>query len=133
MSERYDAGYTLVEMMIVVALLGILGAVAIPAYRGYVNSGKEAEAKAGLSNIALLEEQSFAQNRTYAAGATAAALDAAIGFKADADTNYTWSVVAGASGIATSFTATADGSAKGLPVFTIDEANAKTRDGAVGW
>jgi len=122
-----------VELMIVVAILGILAAVAIPAYNGYVATGKEAEAKAGLSNIALLEEQSFAQNRTYAVGATAAALNAAIGFTAEADTNYTWAVVAGASGIATSFTATADGSANGLPVFTINETNAKTRDGVVGW
>jgi type IV pilus assembly protein PilE len=130
---RTEAGYTLVEMMIVVAILGILGAVAIPAYQGYVATGKEAEGKAGLSNIALLEEQAFAQNRTYAAGANAAALTAAIGFTAEANTNYTWSVAAGASGIGTSFTATADGSANGLPIFTIDEANNKTRDGAAGW
>ncbi len=131
--RREDAGYTLVEMMIVVAILGIISAVAIPAYNGYVKTGKEAEAKAGLSNIALLEEQAFAQNRTYAVGANAAALNAAIGFTAEADTNYSWSVVAGGSGIATSFTATADGSAKGLPKFTINEANAKTKDGAAGW
>jgi len=128
-----ESGYTLVELMIVVAILGILAAVAIPAYNGYVATGKEAEGKAGLSNVALLEEQAFAQNRTYAVGASAAALNAAIGFTAEADTNYTWSVVAGASGIATSFTATADGSANGLPVFTINEANAKTRDGVAGW
>jgi len=133
MNERCaESGYTLVEMMIVVALLGILGAVAIPAYRGYVNTGKEAEAKAGLSNIALLEEQAFAQNRTYAAGADKDALKAAIGFTAETN-NYKWSVAAGASGIATSFIATADGSANGLPKFTIDEANNKTRDGAAGW
>jgi len=125
--RRAEAGYTLVEMMIVVALLGIISAVAIPAYRGYVATGKEAEGKAGLSNIALLEEQYFAENRTYAAGG-AAALQGSIGFTPEADTNYTWSVTAGASGIATSFTATADGSAKGLPKFTIDEANNKT-----GW
>jgi len=132
--RRAEGGYTLVEMMIVVAILGILGAVAIPAYRGYISAGKEAEAKAGLSNIALLEEQFFAQNRTYVTGANATALNAAIGFTAEPDTSYTWSVVAGASGnIATSFKATADGSAKGLPVFTIDEANNKTRDGVVGW
>lgn len=132
-ASHVERGYTLIEMMIVVALLGIISAVAIPAYQGYVATGKEAEAKAGLSNIALLEEQSFAQNRTYAAGANAAALNAAIGFTAEADTQYTWSVAAGGSGITTSFVATADGSANGLPVFTLNEANNKTKDGAAGW
>lgn len=131
--RRADAGYTLVEMMIVVALLGILAAVAIPTYRGYVNSGKEAEAKAGLSTIALLEEQYFAENRTYVVGADAAALTAAIGFRPEVDTNFTWTVAAGGAGIGSSFLATADGSGKGLPVFTIDEANGKTKDGAAGW
>jgi len=122
-----EEGYTLVEMMIVVAILGIISAVAIPAYRGYVATGKEAEGKAGLSNIALLEEQYFAANRTYATTL------ATIGYTPENPTNYTWKVVAGGSGIATSFTATADGSAKGLPKFTIDEANNKTKDGAAGW
>jgi len=118
-----DSGYTLVEMMIVDAILGILAAVAIPAYNGYVATGKEAEAKSGLSNIALLEEQFFAQNRTYSNAV------AAIGFVPDTDTSYAWSIVAAA----TTFTATADGSANGLPIFTVDETNAKTRDGAAGW
>ncbi|RMF83775.1 MAG: prepilin-type N-terminal cleavage/methylation domain-containing protein [Nitrospirae bacterium] len=131
---RHDSGYTLVEMMIVVALLGILGAVAIPAYRGYVQTGKEAEAKAGLSNLALLEEQYFAENRTYVAGANAGALKMALGFNPDKDTKYTWSVAAGSTGdISTSFVATADGSANGLPVFTIDDQNNKTRNGVTGW
>ena len=126
-------GYTLIEMMITVAIIGILAAVAIPVYNGYTRTGKMAEAKAGLSTIALLEEQSFAENRTYANGANAAALTAAIGFQPEADTNFAWSVAAGAGGISTSFVATADGSANGLPIFTIDEANNKTKDGNPGW
>jgi len=125
---RAEGGYTLVEMMIVVALLGILGAVAIPAYQGYVKTGKEAEGKAGLSNIALLEEQYFAENRTYDT------VLATIGYTPENPTHFNWTIAAGASGIATSFTATATGKAgTGLPTFTINEANAKTRDGAAGW
>lgn len=127
-TTHLQQGYTLVEMMITVAIIGILAAVAIPAYNGYITVGKEAEGKAGLSTVALLEEQYFAENRTYVAGANAAALTAAIGFQPDTDTHFTWSVAPGGAGIATSFVATADGSANGLPTFTIDEANNKT-----GW
>ncbi len=130
---KTDRGYTLIEMMITVAIIGILAAVAIPLYNGYTRTGKEAEAKAGLSTVALLEEQYFAENRTYVAGADAAALTAAVAFQPDADTHFTWSVAAGGGGIATSFVATADGSANGLPVFTIDETNNKTKDGNPGW
>jgi len=126
--SRTQQGYTLIEMMITVAIIGILAAVAIPAYNGYIRVGKAAEAKAGLSTIALLEEQYFAENRTYITGASAADLTAAIGFQPDTDTHFTWSVAPGGAGIATSFVATADGSANGLPTFTIDEANNKT-----GW
>jgi len=130
---KADRGYTLIEMMITVAIIGILAAVAIPVYNGYTRTGKEAEAKAGLSTVALLEEQYFAENRAYVAGADAAALKATIDFQPEASTHFTWSVVAGGAGIATSFVATADGSANGLPIFTIDEANNKTKDGAAGW
>jgi prepilin-type N-terminal cleavage/methylation domain-containing protein len=136
MSRRSDdqvQGYTLIEMMITVAIIGILAAVAIPAYNGYVQTGKQAEAKAGLSTIALLEEQYFAENRTYIVGGDAAALTAAIDFHPEADTNFAWSVAAGADGIGTSFVAVADGSAKGLPKFRINEMNVKEKDAGGGW
>jgi len=127
---KADMGYTLIELMITVAIIGILAAVAIPAYNGYVSVGKEAEAKAGLSTIALLEEQYFAENRTYIEGAGALG---AIGFQPEADTHFTWSVAAGGAGIATSFVATADGSAEGLPKFRINELNVKEKDTGGGW
>lgn len=129
---KADRGYTLIEMMITVAIIGILAAVAIPVYNGYTRTGKEAEAKAGLSTVALLEEQYFAENRAYVAGANAAALKAAIDFQPEGN-NFDWSVDPGGGGIGTSFVATADGSANGLPIFTIDEANNKTKDGNPGW
>ena len=126
-------GFTLVELMIVIAILGILTAVAIPMYRGYVSNAKRSEGKANLETIRLLQEQYFADERTYIAGADTAALIAALpGFEPGnvADLNYTYKVEPNpgtTNDIATSFVATATPTA-GAPagVLTIAENNVKT-------
>lgn len=58
-------GFTLIELLIALAIIGILTAVAVPAYSDYVIKGKIAEATAGLSQMRLLAEQYFADNRTF--------------------------------------------------------------------
>ena len=58
-------GFTLIELMIVVAIVAILAAVAVPAYSDYVLRGKLTEATSGLSELRLRAEKHFADNRTY--------------------------------------------------------------------
>ena len=58
-------GFTLVELMIVVAILGILVAIAVPAYIGYVSNSKKAEAKTNLQSLRLLIEQYYSENAKY--------------------------------------------------------------------
>jgi type IV pilus assembly protein PilE len=66
------SGFTLIEIMIVVAIIGILAAVAIPQYNNYIIRSKQASAKAVLLDIAQREAQYLVDNRSayLAIGAT---------------------------------------------------------------
>jgi prepilin-type N-terminal cleavage/methylation domain-containing protein len=58
-------GFTLIELMITVAIIGILAAVAIPVYRSYIISSKAGEAVSVLEGIREKEEAYFAMYRRY--------------------------------------------------------------------
>ena len=61
-------GFTLIEVMIVVAIVGILAAIAMPAYTDYVKRGKAAEATSTLADLRVKMEQYYQDNRTYVGG-----------------------------------------------------------------
>lgn len=112
-----NKGFTLIEVMIVVAIVGILASIALPAYNRYVQRGKIQEATTTLADLRVKLEQYFQDNRTYAT------------FDCDpptAGTKYFTYVCALA---LNTYTITATGQAgedMGGFVYTIDESNSKT-------
>ena len=63
--KKLTKGFTLVELLVVVALIGILSAIGIPAYNGYINSAKTNSAQNSLRLIYLAEVEQFSDNSQY--------------------------------------------------------------------
>lgn len=66
--RRVQRGFTLIELMIVVVIVGILAAIAYPSYTSYVLRGYRSEGVAMLNDAVARMERYYAQNNTYAAG-----------------------------------------------------------------
>lgn len=111
-------GFTLIELMIVVAIIGILAAIAIPNFSKYACRSKQAEAKANLGNLRSMQEAYRAEYDTY--GSTTGN----IGFSVTGNTNYTYSIT---SATGTTFQASASGTVAGAAdAWTIDESGTLT-------
>ena len=65
-TPRRFLGFTLIELMIVVAVIAILAAIAFPAYQNYTRNAQRADGMTALMGIALAQERHRANNVTYA-------------------------------------------------------------------
>ena len=66
---KNNKGFTLIELMIVVAIIGVLGAIAYPSYDSYMKKSRRSDAKVALSEMADKQERFYLQNNTYTANA----------------------------------------------------------------
>lgn len=131
--RRDSRGFTLIELMIAVAIVAILTGVALPSYREYVVRGHLADASNGLALMRAQMERHYQDNRTYA---TAAGFTTPCASTDAAPRTFNHFVVScSGTPTATAFTLVATGSG---PVagfaFTINQADVRATTAAPsGW
>lgn len=65
MRKHYHSGFTLIELMIVVAIIGILAAIAYPAYQDQMRKSRRSDAHAALTQAAALQERIYMDTNQY--------------------------------------------------------------------
>jgi type IV pilus assembly protein PilE len=127
---KMQKGFTLVELMIVVVIVGILASIGLPAYGNYVLRGKLTEAQTELAGMRVKLEQYYQDTRTYVGGCAAGTI-------APLPTGAKYFTYSCPTLTASAFTVTATGveeQGTGSFVFTIDQNNTKqTTDAPADW
>jgi type IV pilus assembly protein PilE len=124
--KRSNGGFTLIEVMITVAIIGIVSAIALPSYRDYVIRGRVAEAFSALATVQPNAEQFWSNTRSFANFDTLSNV-----FPADT-ANFTYTL-SGATASAYKVTATGQGRVAGF-IYTIDQQGNRVTTGVpAGW
>jgi type IV pilus assembly protein PilE len=125
-AHAFDAtgqrGFTLIEVMITVAIIAILGTIALPAYRDYVVRGTIPEATSALSSRQVQAEQYFQDNRQYTDVSAGNPNRACVADTSGKNFNFACTVQ---TANAFTVTATGKGSMAGF-AYSVNETNTKT-------
>lgn len=122
--QTKNKGFTLIELMVVIAIVAILASIALPSYNAYVQRGRIAEAPGVMANFRVQMEQFYQDSRNYgvAAGACGVA-NPVVRF-------FTYACVVGATNQTYILTATSAANQglgpAGSYVYTVNQANART-------
>ncbi len=117
-------GFTLIEVVVTIAIVGILSAIALPAYNGYVMRGRIPEATVQLGVRQVDMEQFFQDNRTYASAPACddGAVSKYFTFSCSTSTATAFTLVATGKGVMSGF------------VFTVNQNNVRSTTAVpTGW
>jgi type IV pilus assembly protein PilE len=107
---QQEKGFTLIELMITVAIVAIISAIAYPAYTSYTVRAKRSAAESFMMTVSNRQEQSMLNARTYFAvptGATSEWTTVSMAVPAEVSANYTLTVTAANSATPPAYTVTA--------------------------
>jgi len=139
--HRFSGGFTLVELMIVVVIIGILAAIGVPGYQDYVRKANRSAAQQFMLTAANKQEAYLVDNRAY----TATLGTGGLGLTTPPELSGKYTVAicidptvlscatAGTAAPYYKITATAAGSQLSDGDLTLTSAGAKTRNGVAGW
>src|SRR5512139_668028 len=134
MKAARQRGFTLIELMIVVAIVAILAAIAYPSYTQYVLRGHRAAAQSEMMDIANREQQFLLSNRSYADTAALTASGYALPAAVAAKYNYAVAVNNAATPPTFTITFTPTGSQASDGTLFLNSVGLKTRGGdATKW
>lgn len=120
--HKRNRGFTLIELMMVVAILGIVASIAMPAYTEYVKKGRRSAAQSHLMEIAQRQQQYLLDARAYASTLTTLGVTT----PTEVSNYYTIKVDVTDAPPTFTITATAQGSQASDGNLTLDNTGAKT-------
>jgi len=124
--------FTLIEMMITVAIIGILASIAYPSYQAQINGSREAEARAALVSLATVLSQYHLDNNTYVGATlgTGGIFSDQVPINSNATKTYNLAITAQT---ATTFAISATPVDNTLATYTLDDAGNKTSSDEKPW